>query len=65
MPCTTILVGKNATNDRSTLIARTDDGHFDTKKLLVVKPKDQPRVYKSVPATGSGPPPASTPPTWV
>ena len=48
MPCTTILVGKNATNDRSTLIARTDDGHFDTKKLLVVKPKDQPRVYKSV-----------------
>ena len=48
MPCTTILVGKNATNDRSTLIARTDDGHCDTKKLLVVKPKDQPRVYKSV-----------------
>ena len=33
MPCTTILVGKKASNDRSTMIARTDDGHFDVKKL--------------------------------
>ena len=48
MPCTTVLVGKNASNDRSTMIARTDDGHFDVKKLIVVKPKDQPRKYKSV-----------------
>ena len=48
MPCTTVLVGKNASNDRSTMIARTDDGHFDVKKLIVVEPKDQPRKYKSV-----------------
>ena len=48
MPCTTVLVGKNASNDRSTMIARTDDGHFDVKKLVVVEPKRQPRKYKSV-----------------
>ena len=48
MPCTTVLVGKNASNDRSTMIARTDDGHFDTKKLTVVGPKQQKRKYKSV-----------------
>ena len=48
MPCTTVLVGKNASNDRSTMIARTDDGHFDEKKLIVVTPKQQKRKYKSV-----------------
>ena len=48
MSCTTVLVGKLASNDRSTMIARTDDGHFDVKKLIVVEPKDQPRKYKSV-----------------
>ncbi len=48
MPCTTLLVGKNASNDRSTMIARTDDGHFDEKKLIVVTPKQQKRRYKSV-----------------
>lgn len=48
MSCTTVLVGKNASNDRSTMIARTDDGHFDVKKLVVVEPKKQPRKYKSV-----------------
>ena len=48
MPCTTILVGNRASNDRSTMIARTDDGHFDVKKLVVVEPKDQKRTYKSV-----------------
>ena len=48
MPCTTVLVGKNASNDRSTMIARTDDGHYDVKKLIVVEPKDQPKTYKSV-----------------
>ncbi len=47
MACTTVLVGKGASNDRSTMIARTDDGHFDVKKLIVVEPKDQPKVYKS------------------
>ena len=48
MPCTTILVGKKASNDFSTMIARTDDGHYDVKKLVVVEPKDQPKKYKSV-----------------
>ena len=48
MPCTTVLVGKNASNDRSTMIARTDDGHFDEKKLIVVTPKQQKKKYKSV-----------------
>ena len=38
MSCTTILVGKNASNDRSTMIARTDDGQFDVKKIVVVNP---------------------------
>ena len=47
MPCTTILVGRKASNDGSTMIARTDDGHFDVKKLIVVHPKDQPRKYRS------------------
>ena len=48
MSCTTILVGKKASNDGSTMIARTDDGHFDVKKMIVVEPKDQMRKYKSV-----------------
>ena len=48
MPCTTVLVGKKASNDNSTMISRTDDGHFDTKKLVVVEPKDQKKKYKSV-----------------
>ncbi len=47
MACTTILVGKKASNDGSTMIARNDDGFFDVKKLIVVKPKDQPKKYKS------------------
>ena len=48
MACTTVLVGRGASNDGSTMIARTDDGHFDTKKLTVVTPKQQKRKYKSV-----------------
>lgn len=48
MPCTTILVGKKASYDGSTLIARNDDGGFDCKKMIVVNPKDQLRKYKSV-----------------
>ena len=47
MACTTILVGKNASNDGSTMIARNDDGFFDEKKLIIVEPKDQPKKYKS------------------
>ena len=48
MPCTTVLVGKAASNDRSTMISRTDDGFFDVKKLIVVEPAKQPKKYKSV-----------------
>ena len=48
MPCTTILVGKNASNDGSTIISRNDDGGYDTKKVVVVKPDNQKRKYKSV-----------------
>ena len=52
MPCTTILVGKNATYDGSTMIARNDDAggndHFTPKKMIVVQSKEQPRVYKAV-----------------
>lgn len=51
MACTTILVGKNASYDGSTMIARNDDsgsGHFTPKKFVVVDPKDQPHKYKSV-----------------
>ncbi len=47
MACTTILVGKKASYDGSTMIARNDDGYFDEKKLIVVNPKDQPKIYKS------------------
>ena len=47
MSCTTVLVGKNASNDGSTMIARTDDGDFDVNKTIVVLPKDQPKKYKS------------------
>ena len=49
--CTTILVGKNASYDGSTIVARTEDsqnGVFTPKKLIVVKPEDQPRHYKSI-----------------
>ena len=48
MSCTTILVGCKASNDGSTMIARTDDGHFDVKKLVVMEPKRQKKIYKSV-----------------
>lgn len=48
MPCTTILVGKKASNDNSTMIARTDDGFFDEKKIVVVPKNKQPKQYKSV-----------------
>ena len=48
MSCTTVLVGAKASHDGSTMIARTDDGHYDVKKMIVVNPKDQPKKYKSV-----------------
>ncbi len=48
MPCTTVMVGRGASNDGSTMIARTDDGHFDVKKMVVVEPAKQPKKYKCV-----------------
>lgn len=51
MPCTTLLVGKKATYDGSTMIARNDDspsGVFMPKKFVVVHPQEQPRHYRSV-----------------
>lgn len=48
MACTTILVGKKASYDGSTMVARNDDGHFDEKKIIVVNPENQPKKYKSV-----------------
>ena len=50
MACTTLLVGKKASYNGSTLIARNDDsptGVFHVKKLVSVDPKDQPRHYVS------------------
>ena len=48
MPCTTILVGKLASNDGSTIISRNDDGSFEAKRILVTLPEKQPRTYKTV-----------------
>lgn len=51
MPCTTLLVGKNASYDGSTMMARNEDspsGSFTPKKFIVMNPKDQPRKYQSV-----------------
>lgn len=51
MACTTILVGKKATYDGSTMIARNDDsasGHYTPKKFVVVHPQEQKRTYKTV-----------------
>lgn len=51
MACTTILVGKKASYDGSTMIARNDDspsGAYKPKKFVVIHPEDQPKVYESV-----------------
>lgn len=51
MPCTTLLVGKKASYDGSTLMARNEDsgaGKFTAKKFIVVHPDEQPRHYRSV-----------------
>lgn len=51
MACTTILVGKDASYDGSTIIARNEDsanGEFNPKRFVVVKPDEQPREYRSV-----------------
>ncbi|MBQ2175873.1 MAG: C69 family dipeptidase [Alphaproteobacteria bacterium] len=49
--CTTLLVGKKASYDGSTLMGRTEDtpaGVFNEKQYIVVKPENQPKKYKSV-----------------
>ena len=51
MPCTTLLAGRKATYDGSTMIARNDDsaaGRYTPKKLIIVTPDQQPRIYQSV-----------------
>lgn len=51
MSCTTILIGKSASYDGSTIIARDDDsgsGRYDPKRFIAVQPQDQPRHYRSV-----------------
>ena len=48
--CTTILVGKNATIDGSTMIARSEDGGrtIIPEGFKVVNPDEQPKHYESV-----------------
>ena len=51
MGCTTLLVGKKASYDGSTMIARNDDsgsGHFMPKKFVAVKAEEQEKKYKTV-----------------
>ncbi|MBR1408195.1 MAG: C69 family dipeptidase [Clostridia bacterium] len=51
MPCTTLLVGKKASYDGSTMTARNEDSGstgFTAKKMTVVQPDQQPKVYRSV-----------------
>ncbi len=51
MACTTILVGRHASYDGSTIVARNEDspnGKFEPQKMMVVHPEDQPRTYTSV-----------------
>lgn len=50
IPCTTLLAGKKATVDGSTMIARNEDyGHaLNPKRVVVVKPADQPKEYQSI-----------------
>ena len=51
MACTTILVGRKATYDGSTMIARNSDspsGRFTPKRMAVVHPQEQGSVYHSI-----------------
>ncbi|MDY2777152.1 MAG: C69 family dipeptidase [Collinsella sp.] len=51
MSCTTILVGRRASYDGSTIVARNEDspgGQFDPKRMQVVLPEDQPHIYTTV-----------------
>ena len=49
--CTTLLVGKKATYDGSTMMARDEDsiqGTFNPKKYIVINPDNQPSKYKPI-----------------
>ncbi len=48
--CTTVLVGKKASIDGSTIIARNEDGAapLNPEKFVFVKAADQPRHYQAV-----------------
>ena len=48
MPCTTILVGKKASHDGSTIIARNDDGRFEAKRVLAHPTREKATTYKTV-----------------
>ena len=51
MPCTTILVGKDATYDGSTFAARIEDsveGIFRPKKFAVIPERENPGLYRAV-----------------
>ncbi len=51
MACTTVLVGKNASYNGATFIARNEDspsGEFCAKRFIVVDGKEQPVKYKTV-----------------
>lgn len=51
MPCTTILVGRQASADGSTIIARNDDAgsfHYTPKKVTVIPARKEATTYKSV-----------------
>lgn len=48
MACTTILVGKKASFDGSTIIARNDDGSFESKGAIIIERNKAPRKYKSI-----------------
>ena len=51
MSCTTLLVGRNATNDGSTIIARNEDcgdGSFNAKSMVAISPDKQPKTYTGV-----------------
>ena len=52
--CTTLLVGKKASIDGSTMIARNEDSGSaasNPQRFVVMNPEDQPKLYKSVQST--------------
>lgn len=51
MPCTTILVGKKASYDGSTIVARNEDapgGKFEPKRFVAREAPEAGAIYKSV-----------------